>query len=170
MKLLFSCVSEPPVVPEPIHEPDGMLRHIESIAGAFNIRLRHVEQKKKTDDDTNEHTTDNVSTCQLSREDDPLNEFEEMQDLLTGAFPTVFLLGKSYTKNSLLNAEQMEHLLCQFTTSAARQKSAGGNKEDRRGKFFGIFNIVSFPNDVCNGTNDMQGEDFRFRSVLFLNY
>merc|ERR1719341_1141791 len=44
-----------------------------------------------------------------------------------------------------------------FTTSAARHRSAGGNKEDRRGKFFGIFNIVSFPNDVCNGTNDMQG-------------
>ena len=28
---------------------------------------------------------------------------------------------------------------------------------ERRGKFFGLFNIVSFPNDVCNGTSDMQG-------------
>ena len=30
-------------------------------------------------------------------------------------------------------------------------------KDDRRGKFFGIFNIVTFPNDICNGTNDLQG-------------
>ena len=48
-----------------------------------------------------------------------------------------------------------------LTISAARHKAAGGNKEDRRGKFFGIFNIVSFPNDVCNGTNDMQGKEIR---------
>ena len=53
-----------------------------------------------------------------------------------------------------------------LTMSAAKHKAAGGNTEDKRGKFFGIFNIVSFPNDVCNGTNDMQGEEFRFSQVL----
>ena len=30
-------------------------------------------------------------------------------------------------------------------------------KEQRKGKFFGIFNIVSFPNDSCNGSNDLEG-------------
>ena len=39
-----------------------------------------------------------------------------------------------------------------------RGDKGGTQREgDRRGKFFGIFNIVTFPNDVCNGTNDLQG-------------
>ena len=32
------------------------------------------------------------------------------------------------------------------------------NEDDKReGKFLGIFNIVTFPNNICNGTNDLQG-------------
>ncbi len=35
--------------------------------------------------------------------------------------------------------------------------SSGGGSADRKGKFFSIFNIVSFPNNVCNSTVNKTG-------------
>jgi hypothetical protein len=35
--------------------------------------------------------------------------------------------------------------------------SSGGGSADRKGKFFSIFNIVSFPNSVCNSTVNKTG-------------
>ena len=45
-----------------------------------------------------------------------------------------------------------------------RHRRTEHQQRERKGKFFGLFNIVTFPNDVCNGTNDMQG-NFPFTSV-----
>ena len=43
------------------------------------------------------------------------------------------------------------------------RQEAGGLNAERRGKFFSIFNIISFPNNVCNSTTDKTG------IFLFLN-
>ena len=37
------------------------------------------------------------------------------------------------------------------------RQEAGGLNAERRGKFFSIFNIISFPNNVCNSTTDKTG-------------
>jgi hypothetical protein len=34
----------------------------------------------------------------------------------------------------------------------------GGQDTDRRGRFLSIFNIISFPNNVCNSTVDKTGQ------------
>ena len=59
------------------------------------------------------------SAWQSKRKSKPLNEFIEMQELLTGAFPFTFLFGKSYECNALITPKQTEHLLLQYTNSAA---------------------------------------------------
>jgi len=51
-----------------------------------------------------------------------LNEFEEMEELLVGAFPTVFLLGQAYGSKGLMKPNQMEHLLMQHTNAAATNR------------------------------------------------
>jgi hypothetical protein len=59
------------------------------------------------------------------RQQDPLNEFSggasgRKDEGTVKAFPDVFFLGKGYDSNRpSLNEEQVEHLLMQFTTSAA---------------------------------------------------
>ena len=56
------------------------------------------------------------------RESTPIDEFNEMEELLTSAFPNVFLLGKAYGKKSLMSPAEMEHLLLQHTRAAATDR------------------------------------------------
>ena len=79
-------------------------QYMEALAEVFNISL---PEKAKS------------QIWKSTREENPLNEFEDMQTLLVGAYPWVFLLGKTYPNNSLLNPGQMEHLLLQYTNAAA---------------------------------------------------
>ena len=90
-----------------------MKSYMQEIANAFNIEM---PTKKEN---TSDHDPD---VWQSTREEEPLNEFEDMQELLVGAFPQVFLLGKTYPERSLLNAVQMEHLLLQYTNVAATNR------------------------------------------------
>ena len=87
---------------------------IKETADLFNIKL--PEEKKKDDNDCDDNEDE---TWKSTRESDPLCEFSDMEELLTGAFPEVFLLGKAYSKKSMLSNAQIEHLLFQFTNAAA---------------------------------------------------
>jgi hypothetical protein len=44
------------------------------------------------------------------REAIPINEFKQMEEQLTGAFPHIFMFGKAYGTNSL-GTEHFRHLL-----------------------------------------------------------
>ena len=44
------------------------------------------------------------------------------------------------------------------------------NEMLREGKFFGLFNIVSFPNNLCNSSQDlMQGDIFLAMMILMMS-
>ena len=94
---------------EALTDNDNMAECLAEIADAFN-----VEVPNKEDEDFIDWVT--------HREEDPVNEFEDMHELLVSAFPSVFMLGKSYPKKSLLDPHQMEHLLLQHTHAAATNK------------------------------------------------
>jgi hypothetical protein len=50
-------------------------------------------------------------------------------------------------------------LLLSGLWSAGRADSDSGESTvDRKGKFFSIFNIVSFPNNICNSTLNQTGD------------
>jgi len=64
------------------------------------------------------------------REDDPLSEFEELDELLVGAFPQVFLFGRAHGQlgkeafaskpiKNRFSSKHIRHLLLQHTTAAA---------------------------------------------------
>jgi hypothetical protein len=55
------------------------------------------------------------------REAIPINEFKQMEEQLTGAFPHIFMFGKAYGTNSL-GTEHFRHLLLQYTTTPATEK------------------------------------------------
>ena len=52
----------------------------------------------------------------------PLNEHTDMDEILTGTFPEVFLFGKSYPKSKTLSKDQIRHLLLQFHNNAATNR------------------------------------------------
>ena len=91
---------------------DEIMRdYLLEIADAFNVELPVVGTK-----DNGKHSD---VVCESNREREPLSEFDEMEELLTGAFPDVFMFGKTYGRNTFLNAMEWEHLLLQFTDAAA---------------------------------------------------
>jgi len=83
------------------------------VAEAFNISV--PQQRENNDGDCDEF-------LKSAREHEPLCEFTEMEELLTGAFPEVFMLGKAYNRRSSLSNKQLEHLLLQFTNAAATNR------------------------------------------------
>ena len=56
------------------------------------------------------------------RERNPVNEFENNDFILTGAFPFIFLYGTAYGRCSGLTNKQVRHLLLQFTNVPATSK------------------------------------------------
>lgn len=46
-----------------------------------------------------------------------------MEEILTKAFPDVFLYGKAYGSTNSLSYTQIRHLLCQFTNAAATNRA-----------------------------------------------
>ena len=63
------------------------------------------------------------SAWNSKRDDDPINEFTDMHDLLVGAFPQIFLFGTSYkTKQTLPSSLELEHLLLQYTNVPATSR------------------------------------------------
>ena len=88
-----------------------MATYIADVAEAFNVDLLDA-----SDQANNEEILKSV------REEDPMDEFSDMQELLVGAFPQVFMLGQTYKRKSLLNHSQLEHLLMQYTNAAATNR------------------------------------------------
>ena len=93
-----------------IEHKEEIKRYVQSIAEAFDVDLNDHDKKV------------GGGAFDAPREEVPLNEFTEFKELLTGAFPDVFLFGKTYDKDSLLNAKQLKHLLFQFTNRAGKSK------------------------------------------------
>ena len=56
------------------------------------------------------------------REEQPIDEFHEFNELLTGAFPQVFPLGMASLRNKRLNKDELEHLLLQHTNAASKNR------------------------------------------------
>ena len=77
-----------------------MQSYMGKIASAFNMKI------KEPADDNNGEAGQWTST----REEEPIDEFCDMQELLVSAFPHVFILGKTYNRTSLLNPKEMRHL------------------------------------------------------------
>ncbi|MGL5934880.1 MAG: hypothetical protein ACRCZI_04580, partial [Cetobacterium sp.] len=86
------------------------------------------------DSENNRSTTDNfndpaqfshvANSAWLSERDhQPIDEFTDMQNLLVGAFPHIFLFGSSYkTKQALPTPSELEHLLLQHTNLPATSR------------------------------------------------
>ena len=93
-------------VDDALKEKEKMATHLKEIAEVFNIAL-----PLKGNEEGKYWTT--------AREMEPVCSLTNMQELLVGAFPSAFMLGLSYPRKSLLNPQQMEHLLLQHTNAAA---------------------------------------------------
>ena len=134
MNTHYSLVTEPhTILRQSDHSDeqcnDDTLEYILGTAKAFgiNIPLKHkIPTKKKgrpSKKQKKKHPSDYLqlhdSTWQSNRSDEPGNEFTDFKSIMTGAFPQVFLLGKYYKSNYVPNSVQVEHLLLQFTNSAA---------------------------------------------------
>ena len=87
-----------------------------------------------------------VPSWKSRRDSDPLNEFEEMEMILTGAFPEVFLLGKAYGRCTSLTFQQMRHLLCQFTNAAGRNSEL----------LFYLYDVMSQHSVIYNFANKVR--------------
>jgi hypothetical protein len=86
---------------------------LKRLAQAMNVDL---------DEDIKEwETTQMEPVLKSYREAIPINEFKEMEEQLTGAFPHIFMFGKAYGTNSL-RTEHFRHLLLQYTTTPATEK------------------------------------------------
>jgi hypothetical protein len=51
-------------------------------------------------------------------------------------------------------------LLSGLWSTGRADSDSGESAVDRKGKFFSIFNIVSFPNNICNSTLNQTGDRF----------
>jgi len=49
-----------------------------------------------------------IQSFQSKCEESPPNEFEEMEELLVGLFPTIFFFGRACENNSVLNPRQIQ--------------------------------------------------------------
>ena len=58
----------------------------------------------------------------ISREQNPVNEFTENKQLLLGAFPVLFLLGKGLKSTGSVSQKSSEHMLLQFHGHFARNR------------------------------------------------
>ena len=119
MHLSTSCVKRHELKSTKLNHPDSNeevfnKEIIQKAAEAFGIQTAVNQQ---TENSNGGHTI-----YKSEREGEPLNEFLEMEELLTGAFPTIFMFGNAYNQKSSLNHCQIEHLLLQFTNAAATNK------------------------------------------------
>lgn len=98
------------------------MEYIQSIAEVFNIDISKSLNTKK-------HPTEKESwTAQT--DEHPLSEFEDLEQLLVGAFPQIFILGIAYKFNKKLESGKFtslskvhfKHLLLQYTTAAATNR------------------------------------------------
>jgi len=90
------------------------LKRIKAIAEVLNIQLKEKACTNKTNaaqpkkHGSAEPTSSSHEPFQSLCEESPLNEFEEMEELLVGAFPTIFLFGRAYGNHNLLNPRQIQ--------------------------------------------------------------
>jgi hypothetical protein len=116
MNLSYSYVSQAHSVPLRDSTNDGTsatekqraatIGYIKDITVAFNVKLESRPTNDKKSESTaecNNHNAGcNTDVWESTHEADSLNEFEDMQELLVGAFPQVFMLGKTYPKKKSL--------------------------------------------------------------------
>ncbi len=82
-----------------------------------------------------------------------------MHNLLVGAFPQVFLFGRSYTtKKSFPTPTEIEHLLLQYTNSAATNQSL----------LFYLFDCKSRHNIVGNMAAKVRSDPLAFQAYAHL--
>ena len=96
-------------VDDALKEKEKMATHLKEIAEVFNITLPSKGNEEE-------------KYWATARDIEPVCELTDMHELLVGAFPSVFMLGLSYPRKSLLNPQQMEHLLLQHTNAAATNR------------------------------------------------
>ena len=91
--------------------------------------------------------------------------------LLTWLIKDLFALRPHSVTNTMQQTISIVCLvLVVIAKTGARHRKIRDQNENRKGKFFGIFNIVSFPNDLCNGTNDMQGKYTHISTILIISF
>lgn len=106
-----------------VNSPLKFTTYVEMIAKAFNIRLPKQQNRDASEQMSQDSAnSDQPEFLQSTREEAPANEFTDLQTMLTGAFPQVFVLGKTYKSSSLLNPKNLEHLLLQFTNVPATNR------------------------------------------------
>jgi hypothetical protein len=92
---------------------DEVRQQLETLAEVLNIDIK---------DDINEwENMHSEPVFKSYREDQPVNTYDELEELLTGAFPHIFMFGKAYNETSLYTTH-FRHLLLQYTTVAAKDK------------------------------------------------
>ena len=95
-------------------ENQKLADHLAEIAESFNVKIPCKEAR---------HSDEEQQDSWVSlREEEPMCEFTDMQALLVGAFPNVFMLGRTYPQKNLLSPQEMEHLLLQHTNAAATNR------------------------------------------------
>jgi hypothetical protein len=107
-----------------VHRANEVAQYIETIADSFNVDVTEPLKRWKED-------PKRKRMWDSKREKDPLSEFDNLGELLVGAFPHIFIFGTAYpscTQSSVTEGKkkdriypsQVRHLLLQYTTAAAR--------------------------------------------------
>ena len=97
---------------------------IEAMASAFNVDVSKTMEAWREGAE---------AQWAAEREEDPLSEFEDAEELLAGSYPHVFMYGKAFADNAKqkpsggagatpIDKKQIEHLLLQYTARAARSQ------------------------------------------------
>lgn len=98
-----------------IHPNQQSIDSIRIAASTMNIDITAQEANRRKQENYDINTS--------IRAEDPLNEFENNDYALSMAFPDIFLFGKAYGKRSGLSPTQIKHLLYQYTTAAATNRT-----------------------------------------------
>jgi hypothetical protein len=122
------------------HGKRHMRQWINDIAHVFGVDI------PEDTPNTNLSIEESGPAWKSRRDSDPLNEFEEMEMILTGAFPEVFLLGKAYGRCKSLTFAQMRHLLCQFTNAAGKSREL----------LFYLYDVMSRHSVIYNFANKVR--------------
>ena len=137
----------------------GQQRGVEGGRNRKNSTCTHTKKKQKKNPDPSAYKGLHKSAWVSERDAEPMNEFQDMQELLVGAFPQIFLFGKTYTtKTSFPTPQEIEHLLLQYTNAAATNRSL----------LFYLFDCKSRHSIVQNMAAKIRQDPFAFQAYAHL--